>query len=315
MRPGAGRERSWTVLLVLPEFDILATDTVEETCALLHHYGDDTRVLAGGTDLLVKMKHRRLLPRQLINIKRIRDLGQIHDDDGGGLRIGTLATVQSIKDSPVIAKKFPLLNQAAGMLGTLQIRHLATLGGNLANASPSAEFAPVLLTLDAAVKCTGHGGERVIPVDEFFLGPGKCALRQDELLTEVQVPNFPADAAGFYLKHALRRMDVAVAAAAVVVRLDGDVCRDVKIALGAVAPTPFRARKAEAALAGQRLDGGAGEQQLCEEVGRLAADESLPIDDFRGYAGYRREVVAGLVGRALGQVIAQNRARGGRTSR
>lgn len=300
------------MLLVLPEFDILATDTVEETCALLHSYGSDARVLAGGTDLLVKMKHRRLLPRQLINIKRIPALDQIHHDDAAGLRIGTLATVQSIKDSTLVANRFPLLHRAAGTLGTLQIRHLATLGGNLANASPSAEFAPVLLTLGATVICTGRGGERAIPIGEFFLGPGKCALHQDEVLTEVQVPNLPAGAAGLYRKHALRRIDVAVAAAAVVVHLDGDVCRHVKIALGAVAPTPFRARKAEAALNGQKLDGGAGERQLCREAGRLAAAESSPIDDFRGYAGYRREVVAELVGQALTEVIAENRTRGGR---
>jgi carbon-monoxide dehydrogenase medium subunit len=295
------------VLLLLPEFDLLATDTVEETCFLLGRYDGDARILAGGTDLLVKMKHRRLMSRRLINIKRIPQLDQIRYNDQTGLRIGTLATAQSIKESSVVANKFSLLSQAAGKLGTLQIRHLATLGGNLANASPSAEFAPVLLTLGAAVKCTGRGGERVIPLDEFFAGPGKCALRHDEVLTEIQVPNLPANAAGVYLKHALRRMDVAIAAAAVVVRLEGDVCGDAKIALGAVAPTPFRARKAEAALKRQRLGHDASERELIQEVARLASDEALPIDDFRGCAGYRREVVGELVAQALEQAIARVR--------
>ena len=296
------------MLLVLPEFDILATDTVEETCSLLHRYAGDARILAGGTDLLVKMKQRRVMPRQLINIKRIPDLDQIRYGEADGLRIGPLATIQSIKDSPLIGKKFPMLAQAAGKVGTLHIRHLGTIGGNLANASPSAEFAPALLTLGAAVKCVGPGGERTVAIEDFFLGPGKSALADDEVLTEVQVPDLPPDGAGIYLKHSLRRMDVAIAAAAVVVRLDGDTCREARIALGAVGPTPFRARKAEAALAGQKIGAGTRQSELFDEVAGIASDESLPIDDIRSYAGYRRKVVWTLIREALEQVTARTRA-------
>lgn len=296
------------MLLVLPEFDLLATDTVEETCALLHRYDGDARVLAGGTDLLVKMKHRRLLSRHLINIKRIPHLDQIRHDDQAGLRIGSLVTAQSIKESSVVANKVPLLSQAAGKLGTLQIRHIATLGGNLANASPSAEFAPALLTLGAVLKCVGTGGGRLIPVGEFFVGPGKSALRPDEVITEIQVPNLPLNANGVYLKHALRRMDVAIAAVAVVVRFDGGVCEDAKIALSAVAPIPFRACKAEAALKGQKLGRDASARDLIREAASLASDESLPIDDFRDCAGHRREVVGALVAQALEHVASRARA-------
>jgi len=194
-------------------------------------------------------------------------------------------------------------------LGTEQVRNLGTLGGNLGNASPSAEFAPPLLILDASVRCLGRSGVRVVPLDGFFVEPGKSALETDEVITDIQVPNPPDRAQLVYLKHSLRRMDVAMAAAAVFVLLDGDVCRDVRIALGAVAPTVFRARGAEQTLIGERLTGDSRESELLEEVAQVAVGEARPIDDIRGYASYRRKVVAMLVRHGLEHVIAQARTR------
>jgi carbon-monoxide dehydrogenase medium subunit len=254
------------------------------------------------------MKLKRMIPRYLINIKGIPDLDHIRYDDQDGLRIGALTTIQSIKDSSVISKKFSVLNQTAGCLGTTQIRNIGTLGGNLSNASPAAEFAPILLTLGAVVKCMGRSGERLIPLEEFFLSPGKSSLQRDELLTEVQVPNLPLHAAGIYLKHSLRRMDVSIVGASALVVFEGDVCRDVRIALGSVAPTPFRARKAEETIRGQRLTGDKIESELLEEVARVATDESVPIDDIREYAVYRKKIVGMLVRQGLKQVIARARA-------
>lgn len=294
--------------LGLPEFELFSTDTVEETCALLAKFGEGARVFAGGTDLFVKMKHRRAIPRRLINIKRIPNLGQIRREGRDGLRIGALTTIQAIEASPAIDKDFPSLKQAAGVLGTTQIRNVGTLGGNLGNASPSAEFGPSLLTLGASVRCTGGAGERVIPLEEFFVSPGKTSLARDELLTEVQVPEPPAGAQCIHLKHSLRRMDVAIASAAVLIVADGDVCSDVRIALGAVGPVPYRAKKAEQSIRGQRLDGERAERELLEEVGRVAAEESFPIDDFRGYAGYRRKLVRMLVSKGLERLVARTRA-------
>lgn len=296
------------MLLGLPEFEMLFPRTVEETCALLSRYGDGAQLVAGGTDLLVKMKHRRSVPRCLINIKKIPGLGEIRYDAEEGLRIGALTLVQSIGDSALIGKKFPFLKDAAGVLGTTQIRNLGTIGGNLANASPSAEFAPPLLVLEASVRCLGRGGERVIPLREFFLAPGKSALRVDEVLTEVRVPNPPPGAQGVYLKHSLRRMDVAMASAAVLVVLEGDRFQDVRIALGAVAPTPFRAEKAEQSLRGKLLNADSAETELLEEAATTASGESLPIDDLRGNAPYRRRVVRMLVAQGLEQVVARSRA-------
>jgi len=296
------------VLLGLPEFDYCDAETIEETCSLLSRYGAEATVLAGGTDLLTKMKLRRTIPRRIVNIKRISNLDKIIHDERDGLRIGALTTIQAIEASSVIGKKFSALKQAASVLGTTQIRNVGTIGGNLGNASPSAEFAPPLLTLGASVRCVGRGGERLIPMEEFFVSPGKTTLRQDELLTEVHVPNLPARAQGIYLKHSLRKMDVAIASAAVLIVLDGDACLDIRIALGAVGPVPFRAKRAEDTIRGEHLPGGPVESELLEEVARVAADESCPIDDFRGYAGYRRKLVGMLVGKGLERVIARARA-------
>jgi aerobic carbon-monoxide dehydrogenase medium subunit len=283
--------------------------SVEETCALLSEHGQHAQIVAGGTDLFVKMKQRRLVPSVLINIKRISGLDQIRWDADEGLHIGPLTTIQAIRESTLIAERFPVLSEAAGVLGTEQVRNLGTLGGNLGNASPSAEFAPPLLILDASVRCLGPSGERVVPLDGFFVGPGKSALEADEVITDIQVPNPPDHAQLVYLKHSLRRMDVAMAAAAVFVSLDGDICRDVRIALGAVAPTVFRARGAERALIGKRLTGDSKESELLEEVAQLAVGEARPIDDIRGYAAYRRKVIAMLVRHGLEHVIARVRTR------
>jgi carbon-monoxide dehydrogenase medium subunit len=280
--------------------------TIDETVATLARYGQDAQLVAGGTDLFVKMKHRRFIPSVLINIKRISGLDRIDWDADEGLRIGPLAKIEAIKDSAVVAEHFPVLSEAAGVLGTTQVR-------NLGNASPSAEFAPPLLILNASVRCVGSRGEREIPLDEFFVGPGKSALRPDEIITEILVPNPPARAQLVYLKHSLRKMDVAMAGAAVFVLLDGDLCRDARIALGAVAPTPFRARKTEQTLIGERLTGGSGETELLEQVAQVASGESLPIDDIRSYASYRRKIVAMLVLHGLEHVIAQVRTSRGET--
>jgi len=297
------------VLLGLPEFEMFFSRSVEETCALLSEHGRDAQIVAGGTDLFVKMKQRRLVPSVLINIKRISGLDQIRYDASEGLHIGPLTTIQAIRESTLIAERFPVLSEAAGVLGTEQVRNLGTLGGNLGNASPSAEFAPPLLILDASVRCLGRSGVRVVPLDGFFVEPGKSALETDEVITDIQVPNPPDRAQLVYLKHSLRRMDVAMAAAAVFVLLDGDVCRDVRIALGAVAPTVFRARGAEQTLIGKRLTGDSREGELFEEVAQVAVGEARPIDDIRGYAAYRKKVIAMLVRHGLEHVIARARTR------
>lgn len=293
------------MLLGLPEFEYHDAATIDEARALLAQHGDTARLLAGGTDLLIVMKHRRVVPRHLINIKHIAGLSHITLTPDGDLHMGALATARDIGEA--VGGRFQPIADAAHKLGTEQIRNLGTIGGNLANASPSAEFGPPLLILDASLACIGDAGERIIPIGDFFVGPGKSALRAGEFLTEIRVPA-PADGAcGLYLKHSLRKMDVAMVSAAIMVEIDGDICRDIKIALGAVSPTPFRAAEAEAIFRGEKLDGGAGERQLIHEVARLASQEASPIDDLRSYASTRRDIITRLVRQGLEKLLSDSR--------
>ena len=290
------------MLMVLPKFDYFSCETIEEACSFLSKYNGDAKILAGGTDLLVKMKHKQVTPRYLIDIKRVPDLSYIRQDESGRVRIGVLTTIQTIKNSPVIKKKFSVLNQAASVLGTRQVRNLATLGGNLCNASPAAECAPALITLGAKARVIGVHGERLVSMEEFFVGPGETLLQRDEILTELLMPTLPDSTAGVYLKHSTRRVDVAIVGVGAVITLDGKKCQDIKIALGAVGPTPFRAKKAESILRGQELS-----EELLEKVAEAASAESFPIDDIRGYTDYRRGMVEVLVKEGIKQAATQAR--------
>jgi carbon-monoxide dehydrogenase medium subunit len=273
--------------------------TMKEAYSLLVKHGNEARIVAGGTDLLVQMKHRELQPKYIIDIRNIPGQDTIAYDKKDGLRIGALATIHAIESSPSIRDKFGVLAVAASKLGTPQVRNQATIGGNLSNASPSAEMPPALMVLDAQAKITGIQGERTVPVDGFFLGPGQTVLNNNEILTEIQVPNLPVQSGGGYLKHTVRKaLDLAMVSVAVLVTVDRGVLYDVKIALGAVAPTPIRAWRAEKVLRGQKVS-----EHLLQEAARTASEESVPIDDIRCSAEYRRLLVGVLVARAVKQAL------------
>jgi carbon-monoxide dehydrogenase medium subunit len=285
------------LLLGLPDFDILFPASVGDAIAMLEEHGEDAKLFAGGSDLLIAMKHKKKLPRFLINIKRIPDLHGIETAPDGTLVIGALATSADIAASGVAAISSGLA-EAAQVLGTTQIRNIGTIGGNLGNASPSAEFAPPLLCLEASLTCVGPDGARIIPLDQFFLGPGETSLGPAEVITEIRVPPQAEPIHDTYIKHSLRRMDVAMASAAILLAMDGGKVMRVRIALGAVAPVPFRAKKAEAVLAGQTIS-----EELIGLAAGAATSETTPIDDIRGYAGYRRDVVRDMVASGLRQVL------------
>lgn len=290
--------------MITAKFEYLDPKTMEEAALLLSKHKATARVIAGGTDLLVQLKNGKGLPGYIINMKGIPNHDFITCDEKEGLRIGTLATIHSIEVSPVIRQKFSILAQAASELGTSPVRNCATIGGNLCNAAPSAETAPALLVLEARVKIVSADGERTITIEDFFTGPGQTVLHPHEILSEIQIPNPLPRSGGVYLAQTVRKaLDLAIVGVAVVTTLDGDILRDVKIALGAVAPTPIRARRAEAVIRGQRLS-----NALLDEAGLAAAEEASPIDDIRGSAEYRRKVIRVLVGRAIRQAAEQIKA-------
>ncbi|MDF1591129.1 MAG: xanthine dehydrogenase family protein subunit M [Desulfobacterales bacterium] len=287
------------MLRKLKEFEYFEPSNLSEAVSLLDKYGDEAKVLAGGTDLLVWMKEGARSPTYMINIKHIPGVRHIHFNEAEGLRIGALTTVREIETADIIKEKFAGLHQAAKALASIQVRNLATIGGNLSTASPAAELAPPLLALGARVKLRGLRGERVLPLEEFFQGPGSTVIDR-EILTEVVVPP-PAPKSFSLYKSISRRnaVDLAIVGVAVAGRIDGKAgeWKKVKIALGAVAPTPMRALMAEKVLAGKKVDAGA-----IAEAARTASEEARPISDLRASAWYRKEMVMVLVRRSLEEV-------------
>ncbi len=288
----------------LPKFEYLAPKTVAEACSLLSQYKEKAKVIAGGTDLLVQMKERTITPQYLIGLNGIANLDYIEHSEAR-LRIGALASLNSIAGSPLVREKFALLADAMSTIGTIQVRNRGTIGGNLCNAAPSADSAPPLIILGAQVKVVGEQGERVIPLEGFFTGPGETTLQAGEILTEVQIPDIPPNTGGTYLKlFARSAIDIAAVGVAALLTAKDGTCSDAKIALGAVAPTPIRAKEAEKSIIGKKI-----EKDLIEKVAELASEESRPISDIRSSAEYRREMVKVLTRRAITQ--AWERAKGG----
>ena len=280
----------------LPSFDYYRPTTLDETLTAMARLDGNFCVLAGGTDLLVGMKERRGRHPALLDIKSVTELGGIRADNGT-LSLGATVTTRAIAASPLVRERVPVLAQSLKLLGSMQIGNRATIGGNLANGSPAADSAPPLLALDASVKLVGKAKERWVPLDSFFIGPKKTVI-DGELLAEVRVPVSPAGRGIFYkLGPRNAPEDICIVSAAVYGVPDGEAgaWKELRIALGAVAPTPIRARNAEERLKGQPLDA-----KLVAETARIAAEkDAQPISDIRGSADYRREMVYVLVKRAL----------------
>lgn len=278
-------------------FEFYQPSTLQEASRLLKDNGPGGRFLAGGTDLVIAMKEKGLLPKYVVDLKRVPGLSGIRENGDGGIALGALTTMYEIETSALIKRKYPFLAQSAAEVGSIQIRNRATIGGNMANATPSADTAPALIALNATAKIASASGERTIALEEFFKGPGQSVMNADEILTEITIPKTAANLVGEYIKFSPREMmDLAYVGVAVAYNLAASdkKCAGVRIVLGAVAPTPIRAKRAEAAAEGQVLT-----ETLAEKVGQIAAEEAKPISDVRSTADYRRAMVGTMTKRAL----------------
>lgn len=283
----------------LPKFEYLAPGAVDEAISLVSQHKEEGRIIAGGTDLLLKMKRREEAPQYLISLRNIPGLDYIDYNEAQGLRFGPLVTIHALETSPLVRDRFPILAQAASTIGSAQVRNLGTVVGNLCSAVPSADMAPGLIALGANLKIANIKGGRTIAVEDFFAGPSESVLGHGELVVEVQVPNPPPHSGMVYIKHTVRAaMELAIVGVATIVTLQGGVCSEVKIALGAVAPTPIRATKAESLLRGKRWS-----HKLVKQAAETVAEEARPISDIRASAEYRKEMVRVLTERALKQAI------------
>jgi len=279
----------------LPKFEYLTPKTIEEAVSLLSEHNGAARPMAGGTDLLLKMKRWEIFPPYLVGLKNISGLGYIEFDDVQGLRIGPLATLHAMETSSLVREKYPILSNAASTIGSLQIRNLGTVVGNVCNALPSADMLPGLIVLGAKIKVVSRKGEKKVAIEDFITGPGQTILANDEIATEVQVPPLLPRSGGVYIKHALREaMDLAIVSVATLMTLDGEICNEVKICLGTVGPTPIRAMKAEQILRGKPFS-----DEGIRQASEMASEEAQPRSTMRGSAEYRKEMVKVLTARAL----------------
>ena len=286
--------------MILPDFEYFAPTTLSETCELLKKLGPGAKVLAGGTDILSKMKQELLFPKAIVSLKNLSGLSEIRVENNKDVIIGARITHNSLLDSPVLQKKYPSICNAAHQMANNQVRNIGTIGGNIVNAVPSADLPPILIALGAKIKLVGTNGERVLPLEDFFTGPNESVIKQDEVLTEFIISEQPFTGST-YLKFALRRSGaLAVASVAVAVAVEGNTCQKARIVLGAVAPTPLRVKTAEEVLTGKEIT-----DVLLEEAGSAAATESKPISDIRGSAEYRRDLVRVLTRRALKKAITE----------
>jgi len=298
-------------------FEYFKPKTLKEAFTLFAKYGGKAKWIAGGTDVIVMIKQKTMAPDVLISLRGIPGLDEIKFN--GSLNIGAMVTHRTIEASEIIRKNFSALTDAADYLGSVQIRNVATVGGNICTAAPSADTATPLLVFGTQVKIKNLKGERTLPIQEFFKGPGETVLKPGELVQELLIPKFlPNTGSAYYKLQRRLALDLPILGVSVLLSLDknqvscsdmlctaspissvlhkmeedGIVCKEVRIALGVVAPTPFRAVKAEALLRGKKLS-----DELLEEVAETAANEAQPRDSLRGEAWYRKDMIKVLVKR------------------
>ena len=286
------------------DFEFLEPKTIAEASAMLAAHGEDARVMAGGTALVLAMRQRLLNPSHLVWLGGVPGLETIDVERDGTLRVGALAVHHGLESHPAVRARFPVLSSMAARVANAQIRNAATVGGNLCHGDPASDPPACLLALDGRVRAVTKDGEREIALEDFFTGYYENALRPHEVLTEVRVPPLADDAVAVYTRFtttaAESRPLVAVGA---VVRQDGQrTCRSARVVVGAVSATPIRLRGVEEFITGRRLD-----DDTLARAGELAAESVKPLEDFRASADYRSHVSGVIVRRALERAAAEAR--------
>lgn len=275
-------------------FEYLEPTTLVDAAKILTEHAGKCEILAGGTDLLVELKNREKRPEYVVNIKRIAGLDSI-DCSKDGLVFGSLATARQLEHDPNVRELYPMVAETAGIIGSDQVRTTATIAGNICTALPSAEMGPPLLVLDANITIAGMGGVRTVPVTQFFTGPRQTVVGDGDIVTAIGIAAVPENTGMVYVRHSPRQaMDLAVVGVAAYLTIEDDTVKDVRIALGAVAPTPIRATDAEKSLLGRPAS-----LENIQEAADLAAAAAKPISDMRASADYRRDMVGVLTRRML----------------
>jgi carbon-monoxide dehydrogenase medium subunit len=285
-------------------FELLQPRSLKEALEMRRDYGERAKLLAGGTDLLVLLKDRKLKTEAVISLRNLRELNFIREK-AEGVALGTLVSHSDVAGSSLVRQKFPDLAEACSQVGATQIQNLGTVGGNLCNASPAADTAPPLFLLDAVLTLASTRGERRISIYDFFLGPRQTVLKADEILKEIFIPQISGRRGATYLKLGRRQaMEIAIVGLGVAIHLNGSdqVVSECRIAMGSVGPTVVRARSAEEILHDREIT-----HQLVDEVAAVAADAARPISDVRASAQYRLDMIRVLCRQATHAALARAR--------
>ena len=285
--------------MYLPDFDYYAPDSVEAVSKLLTEH-EGAMILSGGTDIITKMKGGVIAPATLVSLKKVPGLKHITYVEGKGVVIGGASTHNDLVFSELMNKRFNSVSNAAQTMAANQVRHAGTVAGNIVSAVPSADLPPILIVLNATVTLVGQKGVRTLPVEEVFVAPGKTVLAQDEVLTEIVIPD-QAMTGSAYFKYALRKAGaLATVGVAVAVQMDGKIIKDIRVSFGAVAPVPMRAPKVEDFLKGKEAT-----EEVLTAAAAIAHDECKPISDHRASEEYRRDLVGTFTKRAVLKAIAE----------
>ncbi len=285
------------------DFEYFVPKTVEEALKLLSQYKDEEyKIIAGGQSLNTMMKHRLIAPEYLIDIKSLSDLDYIKFDKKTGLKIGALATHRDVEKSSVIRKQFSVLAEMEENVASVETRNWGTIAGDICHGDPAADPSPVFIALDAKMKIASSDGERTVDAENFALDFFETEVQPGEMLTEIQIPALPPRTGVYFTKYSQMLGDYALASASVLITLDSkkQKCVDARIGLGGVAPTPIRAKKAEAILKGKKIT-----DDLLAKAGEAASKETSPTSGIEGSAEYKKELAGVLVKRVGKEALAR----------
>ena len=271
--------------ILTQEFEYLAPQTVSEALQLLSQYGQNAKIIAGGTDVVPQLKYEKISPTHLITVARISDLNYIQEDKT--LRIGAGTKLRDVKMYCEDKQRYQSLHDALCSIGKVQVMNMGTLGGNLCTASPAADSAPPLLVLEGRVKLISEKGERTVSLGDFFQAPNMTAMQPNEMMLEIQIPKPKRNSGDAFIKIARVAADISKISCAVAIERNGDICTSCRIAMGAVAAVPIRIPAAERQLSGQRID-----DELFEKAAKVLSADIKPLTDLRSTESYRRRVSA-----------------------
>lgn len=279
-------------------FDYFEPQYLAEVLELVGKYREDARVIAGGQSLLILIRQGLVSPKVLIGLDKIPSLQKI-TFDGSFLHLGAMVTQSQLAADANVRKAFSALAQSASKVGSIHVQNLGTVGGNVSHSEPNGDSSPALLALGAAVEAQSSRGERTIALEDFFRGPFENVLEADEVLVQIRVPPSKVNAPSIYLKHVLRGVDRAIVGVGVMLQVeDGGVCRDVRIGLCGVGPTPLRAKEAETLMRGEKVTA-----SLLKAVASEVPKHCDPISDGHGPAAYKRRMAGLFVERAIRQIV------------